>query len=97
MATILETTFYKFIFSNENVWILIIISLKFCLYGPINCKSALVRVMFRRLFGVKSLTEQMMIQFIDAYMRQTDAVSKLVRLKCRRLSLHNEESEDAFL
>ena len=45
MDTISQTTFSKYIFWNENVWILINISLKFVPKGPINNMPALVQIM----------------------------------------------------
>ena len=53
---------------NENVWILIEISLKFVPIGPINNIRALVQIMAWRWTGDKPLSEPMMTQFNDAYM-----------------------------
>ena len=44
-------------------------SLKFVPKGPIDNKSALVQVMAWRRTGDEPLSEAMMIQFNDAYMR----------------------------
>ena len=57
---------FKSIF-NESVWILITISLKFIPNGPIDYKSALVRVMAWHRIGEKPLPKSMLTQFTDAY------------------------------
>ena len=69
MTAILADDIFKHIFFNENVRILIEISLKFVPNGPIENKSALVRVMAWRRTCNKPLPEPMLTQFIDAYMR----------------------------
>ena len=51
---------FKCIFLNENVWILITISLKFISIVPVNNIPALVRVMAWRRSGDKPLSEPMM-------------------------------------
>ena len=51
---------FKCIFLNENVWILIKISLKFVPKGPINNIPALVQIMAWRRPGDKPLSEPMM-------------------------------------
>ena len=53
----------KCIFLNENVWILIKISLKFVLKGPISNIPALVQIMAWRRPGDKPLSEPMMVSF----------------------------------
>ena len=68
MAAILADDIFKRIFLNENVRILIQISLKFVPKRPVDNKSALVRVMAWRRTGDKPLPEAMMTQFTDAYM-----------------------------
>ena len=68
MADILADIF-KCIFLNENVGISIQISYKCVPKGPIDNMSALVQVMARRWTGHKPLSEAMMAQFTDAYMR----------------------------
>ena len=68
MDAILADNIFKCIFLNENISISIQISLKFVPNGPIDNKSALVRVMAWHQPGHKPL-EAMMIQFTDAYMR----------------------------
>ena len=45
------------------------ISLKFVPEGPINNIPALIQIMAWRRPGDKPLSEQMMVCFIDAYMR----------------------------
>ena len=53
---------FKCIFLNENVWILIEISLKFIPNGPINNIAALVQIMAWRRSGDKPWSEPMMIK-----------------------------------
>ena len=53
---------FKWIFLNENVWILINISLKFVPRGPINNIPTLVQVMAWRRPGDKPLSEPMMFR-----------------------------------
>ena len=62
---------FNCIFLNENVWIPIKISLKFVPNGPINNIPALVQIMAWRRTGDKPLSEPMMTQFNDAYMRHS--------------------------
>ena len=45
------------------------ISLKFILKGPINNISALDHILARRRIGDEPLSEPMLTQFTDAYMR----------------------------
>ena len=54
---------------NQNVWILIKISLKFVLKVRINKIPALGKIMAWRRPGDKPLSEQVMVWFTDAYMR----------------------------
>ena len=63
-------------FLNENVWIPIKISLKFVPKSQINNISALVQIMAWRRTGDKPLSEPMMTQFNDAYMRHSASMSK---------------------
>ena len=53
---------FKRIFLNENIWILIEISLKFVHKGPINNIPALVQMMAWRRPGDKSLSEPMLVR-----------------------------------
>ena len=69
MAAISTDDIFKRIFLNENVRILIQISLKCVPEGSIDNKPALVQVMARYRTGDKPLTAPMLTQFIDAYMR----------------------------
>ena len=55
---------FKHIFFNENVWILIKISLKFVPKGPINNIPALVQVMAWRRPGDKPLSEAMVVRLL---------------------------------
>ena len=52
---------FKCIFSNENVWIPVEISLKFVPKGSINNNPALVQIMAWRRPGDKPLSEPMMV------------------------------------
>ena len=70
MAAILADDIIKRIFLNENVSILIEVSLEFVPKGPIDNKSALVQVMACRRTGDTPLPEAMMTQFTGAYMCQ---------------------------
>ena len=55
---------FKCNFLNENVWILIKISLNFVPKGPINNISALVQIMAWRRPGDKPLSEPMMVSLL---------------------------------
>ena len=66
---------FKCNFLNENVWIPIRISLKFVPKGPINNIPALVQIMAWRRTGDKPLSEPMMSQFNNAYMRHSASMS----------------------
>ena len=55
---------FKCIFSNENVWIPIKISLKFVPTGSINNIPALVQIMAWRRPGDKPLSETMMVRLL---------------------------------
>ena len=59
---------FKRIFLNQNVRIVIKISLKFVPKGPVNNIPALVHIMAWRLFGTKPLSESMLNRFSKAYM-----------------------------
>ena len=59
MAAILQTTFFKYIFLNENFGILIKLSLKFVAKNPVRNISPLVQVMACRQIGNKPLPEPM--------------------------------------
>ena len=66
---------FKHIFLNKNVCISIEISLKFVPKGPMNNMPALVQIMARRRTGDKPLSEPLMTQFNDAYMRHPASMS----------------------
>ena len=66
VATILADDIFKRIFFNENITILIQISLKFVPNGPIDNNPALVQVMAWRRTGDKPLSEPMLTWFTDA-------------------------------
>ena len=86
-------------FHEWKLYISIRISLKFVPKGPIDNKSALVRVMAWRRTGDKPLPEPMLTQFTDAYMRGTrgrwvnlDAyVIICINLSVTRFELHVQE------
>ena len=66
---------FKWIFLNENVWILIKISLKFVPNGPIDIMLALVQIMAWRQTGNKPLSEPMMTYVVNAYMCHSSSMS----------------------
>ena len=66
---------FKCIIMNENVWILIKISLNFVPKVWINNMPALVQIMAWHRPGNKPLSEQMMVCFTDAYMRHAASKS----------------------
>ena len=65
MTAILADDIFKCIFSNENDWILIQISLNLTARIPIDNRPALVHVMAWRWTGDKPLFVPMMTQFAD--------------------------------
>ena len=67
---------FECIFSNENVWILNTIWLKFVLKSPIDNNTALVQIMAWCQFGAKPLSEPMLTWFIDAYMQYYGEMSR---------------------
>ena len=69
MADILADYIFKRIFLNENIWISNKISLKYVPWGLIENMLALVQIMAWRRTGDKPLSEPMLTQFTDAYMR----------------------------
>ena len=75
MATIFADDIFKWIFSNENVWIAVTISLKFVPEGPINNIPALVQIMAWRWTGDKPLSEPILVCCTDAYMRHLPSLS----------------------
>ena len=66
---------FKRIFLNKNVRLSIKISLKFVPKGTINNIPTLVQIMAWRRTGNKPLSEPMMTQFNDAYMRHSASMS----------------------
>ena len=60
---------FRCIFVNENFCILTKGSLKFVPKGPIDNNPALVQITDWRRTGDKPLSEPMLTQFTDAYMR----------------------------
>ena len=66
---------FKCIFLNEDVWFPVKISVKFIPKGPINNFPDLVQIMVWRRPGDKPLSEPMMAQLTDAYMRHLASMS----------------------
>ena len=60
---------FKCIFFNENVWILIQISLNFFPKGSIDDKPAVVQIMAWRRPGGKPLSGPMWTQLTDEYVQ----------------------------
>ena len=75
MAAIFQMTFSKCIFSKENICISIKISLQFLPKGPINNILVLVQIMAWYQPGNKLLSEPMMVELTDTYMRHSVSVS----------------------
>ena len=69
MGDILADGIFKYIFLNENIWISNRIPLKYVPWGLIDNMSALVQIMAWRYSGDKPLSEPMLTQFTDAYIR----------------------------
>ena len=71
-----EDDIFKYIFLNENVSILIKISLKFVPKGPINNIPALVQIMASRHPGDKPLSEPVMVSLqTHTDMRHSPSIS----------------------
>ena len=66
---------FKWIFLNENIWILIKILSNFFHRGPINKTPALIQIMAWHRPGDKPLSEPMLTQFTDTYMQHYGATS----------------------
>ena len=66
---------FKWVFFNENVWILIKISLKFVPKGPVNNIPALMQILARCWPGDKPLTEPMIVFLTDTYMYHLTSMS----------------------
>ena len=75
MAANLADDTFKYKFVIEKVLISIKISLKFAPKGPINNIPALVQIMAWCRPGDKPLSEPMMVQFADVYMRNLTSMS----------------------
>ena len=61
---------FRCIFTNEKFCILTKISVKFFPKGPIDNNPTLVQIMVWHQIGDKPLSEPMLTQFTDAYMRR---------------------------
>ena len=66
---------FKWIFFNENCFILLQISIKCVCNGPIDNNSALVQIMARRPTGDKPLSEPMLTLFSNTYMHLSASMS----------------------
>ena len=73
-----ENDIFNSIFLNENLSILITISLKYVPKSLIDSKQALVQIMAGRRTGDKSLSETMIAWFSDAYMRHPASTGYVV-------------------
>ena len=73
MAAISQTIFWNLL--NENVWILIKISLKFVAKGPISNIPALIQIIAWGRSGDEPLSEAMLIYCTDAYMGHSASMS----------------------
>ena len=82
---------FKCNFLNENVWIPIKISLKFVPKGPINNIPVLVQIMAWRWTGDKPLSEPMMTQFNNAYMRHFASIHYVI------MKTHNDQSSALYI
>ena len=71
MTAITQTTFSNAFNSNRSIWISSKTSLKFVPKGPINSIPALIQIMASRRPGDRPLSEPMLTQFTDAYMRHS--------------------------
>ena len=70
---------FKCIFLNENVWISLMISLKFVPKVPINNIPALVQMMAWRRPGAKSLSELMLVKVVThIYVTRPQWVRKVI-------------------
>ena len=78
MVANLADDIFNRILLNENVWILIKISLKFVPKGLIDNKPALVQVMAWRRTGDKPLPEPFLTQSIDTYMQHKGQMTDVV-------------------
>ena len=83
---------FKCIFLNENVWILIKISLKFVPRGPINYIPALVQIMAGHRPGDKPLSGPMMVRLPTIYASLgLNELSKLLMWVCNIITVMSHE------
>ena len=75
MAAILAHDIFKRVFLDENVRISIQIPLKFVPKGSNGNKLAVVQVMAWCRIGDKPISEPILTQFTDAYMRHWEEMS----------------------
>ena len=75
MADIFPDNIFKCIFVNKNVWILNASWLKFVPRDPIDNKTALVEIMAWHRTGDKPLSEPVMAQLNDTYMRHLSSMN----------------------
>ena len=69
MAAIVADNIFKWIFLNEDIWILIKILLIIVPSSPINNIPVLIQVLAWRWIGEKPLSESMLARFTNAYMQ----------------------------
>ena len=73
---------FKCIFLNENVWILIEISLKFVPKGSFNNNPALFQIMAWRRPGDKPLSEQLVSSLTHICVTRPQLVNSLAPVRC---------------
>ena len=71
---------FKCVFLNENVWILIKVSLKFVPKGPINIIAAFVQIMAWHGPGDEPLSELMMVKLLSLKFVPKGSVSNIPTL-----------------
>ena len=90
MAAFSQTTSFKCIFVNENVWTSIKISMKFVPTGLINNIPALVQIMAWRRLGDKPLSEAMMVRHIYSSLGLNELISDEENIEQFNLSLDRD-------
>ena len=88
MATVFHTTFSKAFSSVKKYCILITIVLKCLLKDAIDNIAALVQIMAWRRTGDKPLSEPMMTEFGDAYMRLAASMTHAAIVACDACMRH---------
>ena len=83
---------FKCIFLNEDIWILINVSLKFVPKGQINNIPALVQLMAWHCLDTKPLSVTIVAYFTDAYMCRSASVSQNPLLPSNTILSHRSGS-----